>query len=273
MRLNGHIILTHIVYLGIFLFSGLIVPDPAAACDDTLLALMTANDPNSEFSQGIREFNRSLAELGSALKADKPDDLDGKLEKVMESWLAFSNRFNVNPPEVARLDVAWPAKMRETAERVGRIRKLMQEGKHLPAHDEILSLSGRLGMFFEAVGMTDLKRRFLACSEILTRLEQDRLAGRLSGVRASCASLTAWLVDFRPKLASDAIPPFERSLQAAAELDAVLAGTENASPSARVEELAKQIDANVLDLRARVLMREWFPPAPDRASGTEQPQK
>lgn len=244
------------------IFLALATTAPAVrACDDTLIALMTANDPNSAFSQGIREFNRCLNLLGTSLKYNELDAVPGNMLKVMEAWLAFSNKFNVNPPEAAREDITWAAKMNEAAERIGRIRKLIEDKKYTEAHDAVLSLSGRLGIFFEAVGMSPIKRRFLTGSELLIRLEQDRLGEKLEGMKSTCASLTAWLKEFRPSLASDAVPPFDRTMDAISRIEAAL-GEDPASATMKLAGLVKFVEANLLDLRARVLMREWFPPAP-----------
>jgi len=240
-----------------------------SACDDTLLALLTSNDPTSEFSQGIRDFNKALTLLGGSLKEQKRDELPARLEKVMESWLAFSNKFNVNPPDEARQDTTWPTKMNEAAERIGRIRKLTLAQEVSKAHDEVLALSGRLGMFFEAVGMSELKRRFLAGSEMVIRLEQDRIAGRYELMKSTCASLTGWLTEFRPSLTGDAIPPFERSRNAVSALKIELGGNP-AAFQAHLGQLVQQIEANIMDMRARVLMHEWFPAA-SSTSGTASP--
>ncbi|HNW36185.1 MAG TPA: hypothetical protein PKM25_14700, partial [Candidatus Ozemobacteraceae bacterium] len=229
LSLKKHSLLPWLI-AGLFIFSPAILAPGGSpgytlsACDDTLLALLTSNDPTSEFSQGIRNFNRSLTLLGGSLKEKKSDELPARLEKVMESWLAFSNKFNVNPPDEARQDTAWAAKMSEAAERIGRIRKLTQDQKIGEAHDQVLALSGRLGMFFEAVGMSELKRRFLAGSEMVTRLEQDRVAGRYESMKSTCASLTGWLSEFRPSLTGDAIPPFERSRNTVSALRIELGG-------------------------------------------------
>lgn len=259
MRLNKYCIISYIPFaLAFFSISSAL---PARACDDTLISLMTSNDPNSAFSLGIKEFNRSLNLLGTALKYKELEQVPGSLVKVMEAWLAFSNKFNVNPPEAAREDITWAAKMNEAAERIGRIRKLVEEKNYTDAHDAVLALSGRLGIFFEAVGMSPIKRRFLTGSELLIRLEQDRVGNRFQEMKSTCASFTAWLNEFHPTLASDALAPYNRIIDAAGQLDTVLDG-EPASSSRQLEMLVKFIEANVLDLRARVLMREWFPPAP-----------
>lgn len=264
MRLREYDIIYYIcIVLAVF---SVAVPGTAGACDDTLISLMTSNDPNSTFSLGIREFNRSLNLLGTALRYRELDAVPGNLVKVMEAWLAFSNKFNVNPPEAAREDIAWAAKMSEAAERIGRIRKLVDEKRFTEAHDAVLALSGRLGIFFEAVGMSPIKRRFLTGSELLIRLEQDRVGNRFQGMKSTCASFTAWLAEFRSTLASDAVAPYNRIIDAAGRLDALLDG-EPASSSRQIEALVKLIEASVLDLRARVLMREWFPPAPDAITG------
>ncbi|MBP7632905.1 hypothetical protein KBA41_01950 [Candidatus Ozemobacteraceae bacterium] len=264
MQLTNYYITIYILLASIiFSFSSAV---PAGACDDTLISLMTSNDPYSAFSQGIREFNRSLNLLGTSLKYKELDAVPGNLVKVMEAWLAFSNKFNVNPPDAAREDITWPAKMSEAAERIGRIRTLVEEKNYTEAHDAVLALSGRLGIFFEAVGMSPVKRRFLTGSELLIRLEQDRLGNRFQGMKSTCASFTAWLTEFRPTLASDAIAPYERILDAVGRLDTMLDG-DPASASRSLGSLVKVIDACVMDLRARVLMREWFPPAPDAAPG------
>ncbi len=264
MQLTRYYIIISIYFASLVVFCSSSLP--VEACDDTLISLMTSNDPNSAFSQGIKEFNRSLNLLGTSLKYKEFDAVPGYLVKVMEAWLAFSNKFNVNPPEVAREDITWSAKMNEAAERIGRIRKLVEEKSYTEAHDAVLALSGRLGIFFEAVGMSPIKRRFLTGSELLIRLEHDRIGNRFRGMKSTCASFTAWLTEFRPTLASDALAPYNRIIDVVGRLDALL-DEDPASFSRKLEAHVKVIEACVMDLRARVLMREWFPPAPPNDPG------
>ncbi len=230
---------------------------PLRACDDTLMTLLTSSDPKSEFSRGIRQFNRDLTSLGTALKEHRNTEVEGLLGKVMESWMQLSNRFAVSPPDEARGDPNWVAKMQDTAARIGSIRKAIQAGETFQAHNEVLALSNHLGSFFDSVKMSESYRLFLRMSDLFFQLEQLSPAGDPQALRPVVASLTGFLRDLEPRLATETLAPFRASLAALDALDTALAsGTPSQAVRAGMIQNAKD---NYLSLRSRILMMEWFP--------------
>ncbi|NLI77622.1 MAG: erythromycin esterase family protein [Candidatus Riflebacteria bacterium] len=238
-----------------FLLAGAALP--LGACDDTLMTLLTASDPKSEFSRGIRQFNRDLTGLGTALKERRDTEVEGLLGKVMESWLQLSNRFSISPPDEARGDPGWAAKMQDTATRIGSIRKAIQAGETFQAHNEVLALSNHLGNFFDSVKMSESYRLFLRMSDLFFQLEQLSPAGDPQAMRPVVASLTGFLRDLEPRLASEARPPYRAAVATLDALDATLA-SQTTSQAVRAGLIQNAKD-DYLSLRSRILMMEWFP--------------
>lgn len=230
---------------------------PLRACDDTLMTLLTASDPKSEFSRGIRQFNRDLTGLGTALKEHRDSEVEGMLGKVMDSWMQLSNRFSVSPPDEARGDPDWVAKMQDTATRIGSIRKAIKAGESMQAHNEVLALSNHLGNFFDSVKMSESYRLFLRMSDLFFQLEQLSPAGDPQAMRPVVASLTGFLRDLEPRLASETRASHRASLAALGALDATLA-SQTSSQAARAGMIQTAKD-DYLSLRSHILMMEWFP--------------
>ncbi len=237
------------VFLGIATAGG--------TCDDTLMTLLTSTDPKSEFSQGIRRFNLDLTALGTALKNPlNQGPFDPLLGRLMESWLTLSNRFSFTPPEEARGDPRWIEKMQGTADRLGRIRAALKAGERQQAHDQILELSIHLGTFFESVKMSESYRIFLRVSDQFSRLEQLALHGDREGMPAAIGSITEFLRDLRPRLATETLPPFERTMESLEALANTIAGQVG---STSLDLLVQRSRDQFLTLRSHILMMEWFP--------------
>ena len=83
----GRIILRKIflIFLAITL-----IANPLFACDDTLIMLLTAKNPNSEFSKSIRTFMNSLTVLGTALKYTPKESYNPEVEGMLSAWMDFS---------------------------------------------------------------------------------------------------------------------------------------------------------------------------------------
>ncbi|HNS08424.1 MAG TPA: hypothetical protein PKN29_01930, partial [Candidatus Ozemobacteraceae bacterium] len=173
---------------------------PAIACDDTLVMLLTAQNPASEFSKTIRSFTNTLTVLGSALKEQKKASYDSEMKQVMDSWLEFSKRYMTSPPEEARNDRQWAEKTSNTAKFIGDIRRLVAENKFSDAHNKTLELSGRIGTFFEAFGVSDEKQIFIKTSGNLTNLERLVLKSDFAGAASLTVELNANLKEFVPLL-------------------------------------------------------------------------
>ncbi|RCK79587.1 MAG: hypothetical protein OZSIB_4341 [Candidatus Ozemobacter sibiricus] len=226
-------------------------------CDDTLMILLTSSDPKSEFSQGIRRFNQDLTALGTALKDPlHQGPFDSLLGRLLESWLALSNRFSFTPPEEARGDPNWIAKMQGTADRLGRIRAAIKAGQRQEAHDQVLELSVHLGTFFESVKMSESYRIFLRVADQFYRLEQQALRRSVADMPATIASITEFLRDLRPRLATDTLAPYARTLES---LDAVSQALSTDTGSGTLDLLVQKARDQFLTLRSHLLMMEWFP--------------
>jgi len=245
-----------LAYIIIALCLAIIFALPAPACDDTLVMLLTAQNPGSEFSRVIRSFTTDLTALGLALKAMEKTDYDSELTKVMESWLEFSKKYMTSPPPEARNDLRWAAKTSETARSIGDIRRLVNEKRFMEAHDRILELNGKMGMFFEAYGVSDEKQLFIATSANLVNLER----ALLNNDRATAASMTREIAgnleSFKPLLKEDDKTGSDDARKLIEELTAEINTEENlASLDAKQQRLKVVFE----EMRSRILLQEWFP--------------
>jgi|GEM_PF-773440 len=232
------------------------------ACDDTLLALLTFEDPQSVFSVGIRNFNRDLSALGTALKAKQIDQYDPLMQKVMDSWLEFSNKFAVNPPDIARNDKDWASKIRDTGERIGIIRKLIASKEFTQAHDNVLTLSGKLTSFFSAIGMSVLKKSFLQASELFINMEQELSTQETIKIQTSLASFSIILESLSTKLNDSSKRVWERIKTSTADFKILLSKNPPEFSKSALKILTT-IKSDFTELRSHILMNEWFPSIPD----------
>lgn len=229
---------------------------PATACDDTLVMLLTAQNPSSEFSKVIRAFTNSLTVLGTALKTPVKANFDGEMAAVMDAWLEFSKKYMTNPPEEARNDLNWARKTSDTARIIGDIRRLISEYKYHEAHNLVLDLSSRIGTFFEAFGVSDEKQLFIKTSTNLTSLERLLLQADFDGATACLAELRNNHDEFLPMLPETA----SAGSQIAAGLIAGIARDLAAhSDIALIDKKVQELKASFEELRSHILMREWFP--------------
>ncbi|MBU1107404.1 MAG: hypothetical protein KKB51_12095 [Candidatus Riflebacteria bacterium] len=229
---------------------------PVTACDDTLVMLLTAQNPGSEFSKVIRSFSTDLTALGLALKGMEKASYDSEMNKVMESWLEFSKKYMTNPPTEARNDLRWAAKTSETARSIGEIRRLVNEKRFMDAHDRILDLNSKIGLFFEAFGVSDEKQLFITTSANLTSLER----ALLNNDKVSAASLTKEiennLKDFTPLLEGKADNRGENAKKLLLELAAEIGQSQSlVALDAKLQQLKTIFE----EMRAQILLHEWFP--------------
>ncbi|MFZ2960073.1 MAG: hypothetical protein WA705_24595 [Candidatus Ozemobacteraceae bacterium] len=243
----------YLLWVGLLSFFIIPLPCPIFACDDSLLALLTADDPESTFSKGIRQFHGSLSSLGAALNAGRPSgEVEPLMTALMESWLAFSGKYMVNPPEKARNDPDWRTKMEDAADRIGIIRKAIAEKRISNAHDAVLDLSTRIGAFFDGFGLSPLKRSFLDLSRGFEDYNRKRLAMDRPGMIDAVASLSVLVATFTPLITSDSREIFQRLVLSVA---ALASAETNALAVAHLDNAQKDFQ----DLRNRLLLREWFP--------------
>lgn len=242
-------------------FTGLAVlqlctASPIIACDDTLVMLLTAQNPGSEFSRVIRSFNSDLTVLGLALKAMEKVSYDQEMAKVMDSWLEFTKKYMTNPPEEARNDLHWADKTSATARSIGEIRRLINEKKFAQAHDRVLELNSKMGAFFEAFGVSDEKQLFISVSTNLTNLERSLLGVDKEASANLVKELTKNLESFTPLLGDN---PDNRKEDARKLLIELAADIELNSSLKALDAKQQQLKTIFEELRSQILMREWFP--------------
>ena len=239
-----------------FLIASFFVANPVIACDDTLVMLLTDKNPTSEFSKSIRSFMNSLTVLGSSLKYNPKDDYESELEGVLNSWLEFSKKYMTNPPEEAKNDQNWVAKMSSTARKIGEIRKLVNNKKYLDAHNNVLELSNTIGTFFEAAGLSKEKQVFLATSADINDLQ--RLAESKSNLEFSekINKLKADLEEFKKYIkVEDDFSVASNTAIIIESLSQVLVKNES---SEEIDNSITKLRTSFEELRSRILMQEWF---------------
>ncbi len=240
-----------LLLVGIFTSPALLL-----ACDDTLVMLLTAKNPASEFSKAIRSFTTSLTNLGSALKSRQKSSFESEMNQVMDSWLEFSQKYMTSPPEEARNDLNWVKKTSDTARYIGEIRKLVSSGQFNEAHDRVLDLSGRIGMFFDAFGVSDEKQLFIKTSTNLTNLERLLLNSDYLGAASLTAELRLNLTDFAPMLPASFSTAVEKTGSLISDLEA---GISSKLSTSDLDNKVQGLKVSFEALRSHILMLEWFP--------------
>ncbi|MGM0598896.1 MAG: hypothetical protein ACQETH_03655 [Candidatus Rifleibacteriota bacterium] len=249
-----------ILFLMIFTFQ--LYPS-VQACDDTLVMLLTAKNPNSEFSRTIRKFTTNLSTLGVALKnpLNKDQDFSNELQAVMQAWIDFTTRYMTNPPPEARNDRNWVKKMQQTSRRIGKLRRLIGNKKFMTAHNLVLDISSEIGKFFEAVGISDEKKLFIETSTNATILENMVLQNKNQKAFLALASLTINLKDFKPLVPETASSTTTELKNKLAILENQLKNSENIK---HLDPEVVKITALFEQLRSLILMQEWFPETTDQ---------
>lgn len=241
--------------ISIFLFVICLIPSYIFACDDTLVILLTAKNPTSEFSKSIRSFMNSLTVLGTALKYTPKEDYSAELNAVLNSWLDFSKKYMTNPPEEARNDRNWIYKMSNTAKKIGEIRKLIKNKEYLSAHNGILELSNTIGTFFEAVGITDEKQVFIVTSADINDLQ--RLIEQKSKTESleKINKLKQDLESFKKYLANEDLSAASNT---ALLIDSISMSLNSGESTEEIDKKVTKLRTSFEELRSRILMEEWF---------------
>ena len=248
----GRIILRKIF---LFFLAITLIANPLFACDDTLIMLLTAKNPNSEFSKSIRTFMNSLTVLGTALKYTPKESYNPEVEGMLSAWMDFSKKYMTNPPEEAKNDRQWVSKMNNTAKKIGEIRKQVNNKEFMNAHNNVLELSNDIGLFFETVGITDEKQVFITASADLNdlqRLVNNKLfkesKDKLTDIKKDLNDLMKYISEDDRSSASNTAMLIETVYQAINENE----------PLDKVDQNVSQLRTSFEELRSIILMNEWF---------------
>ncbi len=241
--------------LYIALSAFLIASAPVYACDDTLVMLLTAKNPTSEFSKTIRTFMNSMTVLGTALKYTQKDDYSTEVNGALDAWLEFSKKYMTNPPEEAKNDKQWREKMSTTARKIGEIRKLVNNKQYLEAHNNVLDLSNTIGTFFEAVGITDEKQIFITTSADLNDLQRMIETKSTNDAVNQLQKLAADLDAFKKYITEDDTSAAQNT---AAIIDSISESLKKNNSPEELDQNVSKLRTSFEELRSRILMQEWF---------------
>ena len=233
----------------------IIIGNNLFACDDTLVMLLTAKNPTSEFSKSIRAFMNSLTVLGTALKYTTKDDYSNEIEGTLNAWMEFSKKYMTNPPEEAKNDRFWVEKMASTARKIGEIRKLVNIKRYSEGHNKVLELSNTIGTFFEAVGISDEKQVFLTASADLNDLQRfidnkskNEADEKLKKLKQDLESFSKYLTEDDALITSNT----------ANIITSISKDLFDNKPFIEIDKKVSKLKTSFEELRSRILMQEWF---------------
>lgn len=115
------------------------------ACDTNLFSVIAGDSKETAFIEASTKLAVAAKNLNE--NARKPEALH-KLEELMNSWLDFSNKYVVFPPEWGKNDEKWKDKFSDLAKILGEIRKYLGKD-YFKAHNEILRFSRRISKLYE----------------------------------------------------------------------------------------------------------------------------
>ncbi len=234
----------------------LFLPNIASACDDTLVLLLTSQNPNSVFSKSIRNFMSSLTTLGTALKYTTKDSYQKELSGVLSAWLNFSQNFMLNPPQEAKNDIEWRKKMTDAGRQIAQIRRNVANKKYDEAHNGVLSLSSYIGVFFEGFGLSDDNKLFVETSAFLVEFEKKLINKQFIQASEDIPAIKTYISKF-----VELLPETQRESSSTklSELTvAVQDGINKKTPFAKLDSSVQALKSEFETVRAKIKMNEWF---------------
>ncbi|PKL50496.1 MAG: hypothetical protein CVV42_03105 [Candidatus Riflebacteria bacterium HGW-Riflebacteria-2] len=190
----------------------LIILAPANACDVSLFALVAGNSPNNAFAEKLTGLVSSAKAVGN--NSQEPAALPGHLQKLMTSWIEFSNTYLVNPPEWAKNDASWKQKFDELTDLIGSIRKNLsnQEPDQPKAHQEIQKFTRRLTRLYDGLQMNELARLLLDTSTHIDHIwdawwaqDRQKLVEATKNFSSVCHNLSEKLDEASAKMAENIV--------------------------------------------------------------------
>lgn len=253
----------------------------APACDDTMLRLLTASDPDSHFSVSLRAFASRLSDLGSALESARvvAPPFFSRLDEVLAAWVELDSRYSINPPLPAQGDPDWGAKMKAIAIGLGQVRREMHAQQPAAAHATVLAVFGQLARLFDAVQVSAETRAFLGISQALNEFARCRTLDDRPGMAAALDQVAGRLRDLPVTVPATAALSRDLALATIGSITQMLAGagdtagSTTADPEAHrrhvaIGELQNQLEKRCESFRAEVLMHAWFGGGPTRPTAT-----
>lgn len=177
------------------------------ACDVNLVALLSGESPDAGFATMIVRLASETRSVGKNLNT--PEVARTNLVQLMKTWMEFDNRFSQKPPEWARSDVQWAAKLKQMATLIGKISESVQgtEGsKESKVHGLIVALSGELTSLFETMPLSKPRQHLRNVSQKISHLIEMKEQNEFAGFPEAVGALADEMVLFQNALGTETAP-------------------------------------------------------------------
>ncbi|HOY67430.1 MAG TPA: hypothetical protein PLP29_11105 [Candidatus Ozemobacteraceae bacterium] len=179
----------------------LVLPGPSLPCDDTILTLITGQNPADEFTGALLVLVRDLQKMASALTAYDEESARKLMETAMAGWLEFTVRYRPSPPPRWDKDPRWISRIDQISELLGNLRRHFVSGRPQASHDMIEGIATQMTLMgtratgneaydpaleaeWELLGLNPSLPENASCTALL-----ERLAGFSSTIRRLLPSL------------------------------------------------------------------------------------
>jgi len=126
------------------LANSLVLPIPVYSCDDTILTLISGQNPTDEFSGALLSMVRNLQSMASALTAYDEESARRFMETSMAGWLEFTVRYRSSPPPRWDKDPRWISRIDQVSELLGKLRRHFASGRPQASHDMIEGITTQM---------------------------------------------------------------------------------------------------------------------------------
>jgi hypothetical protein len=192
-KLVGSMVLVLVLVLGL---------GSVQACDVNLVTIMSGEDPNDAFAALVQRLASEVRSVGQNLS--RPEVAGTNLQVLMKTWVEFDQKFQVTPPEWAKSDPDWSAKIKQMSSRIGSIQILITENKD--AHDQIVDLNKNLIGLFDAMPMSQAKRQLAKIFHGVSLMTETMKGENLTMLRENLTKTRADLKMFQEQLSPDMMP-------------------------------------------------------------------
>lgn len=180
------------------------LPLVAPACDVNVVNILSGASPDEAFAHQIMQLAQQVKAVG---QSTLPGGESGPaVERLMQSWVPFHLAWSQNPPEWARQDASWTARLGAMATLVGEVQKETgPQGSPARVHEIVITLTRELMGLFDRMPMNPARQHLRALFLDVIGLERGLDAGDAALLAASAASISASLAVLQGDLASDSL--------------------------------------------------------------------
>ncbi|MFZ2960279.1 MAG: hypothetical protein WA705_25635 [Candidatus Ozemobacteraceae bacterium] len=197
------------------------------ACDDSLVAILMAENPNEKFVGQVSRITASVKSLGELVNRGDYQKSRERLNDLMQIWIEFDNGYLVQPPFEVDDISTWRRQSAQIADRIGTIRRKFRDNQFDKVHPDL---------DFLVTDLTNLYARKAAQNPLFqTLIKLDSLAAAINPANDGGTGIASSAIEFIQTLGEwksfDSSPNFQKEFAALRE---------------NVEKLGKTLPQNVM---------------------------